>query len=273
MSAPLMIIGGKARTGKDTVGSLIAARLNAQCIAQADPMKRLMAITYGFTEETLWGPSEARNAVDPRYRDYPDFRAANERLLRAARPWLKDVLPSLTPGEHDGAAIKLLDWAEKLGNFHVETGKAFTARYALQTLGTEWGRAFSKNMWVDYAARTADTLLGGGYRYDRTVGLIAEDKRRPPGMVIITDGRFPNEISAVKAHSGLALEVQAPGGGIDPATQAAGVQNHSSETSLDEVPAHWWDMVIVNDKSKGLQRLGFIVDDVVERLTHHHTFR
>lgn len=273
MSSSLAIIGGGARTGKDTVGALIASRTNGQCIAQADPMKRLMALTYEFTEETLWGPSEARNAVDPRYRDYADFRHAEDRLAKASRPWLRDVLPGLSNEEIDRADEALRLWAYNLGRFHVDTGKDFTCRYALQTLGTEWGRAFSKNMWVDYADRTAQAMLGGGYRYNRASGLTDDRLAKPPGLVIITDGRFPNEVSAVKAHAGLAIEIQAPEAGIDPATQAAGVRNHASETSLSDVPRHWWDYVVVNDKSKGLKFLSVTIDMLVDRLTHNITFR
>lgn len=272
MSSPLVIIGGGARTGKDTVGAMVASRTNSQCIAQADPMKRLMALVYEFSEETLWGPSEMRNAVDPRYKTADDFGRAVNRLMGVGRPWVREVLPSLSKSELDDAYDKLVDWCIGLGGYHVDSGKDFTCRYALQTLGTEWGRAFSKNMWVDYADRTASALLGGGFAYDRTKGLVRFD-RKPPGFVIITDGRFPNEVAAVKAHSGLAIEIQAPSGGIDPATQAAGVKNHASETSLGDVPRHWWDIVIVNDKSQGLDALSARVDHVVERLTHNYTYR
>lgn len=273
MSSPLVIIGGGARTGKDTVGSMIAERVGAQCIAQADPMKRLMALVYEFSEETLWGPSEMRNAVDERYKTLGDFAEAVKRIETYGRAWLGDVLPNAMPVELNGAFEKLVDWCRELGNYHVQSGKPFTCRYALQTLGTEWGRAFSKNMWVDYADRTAQALLGGGYTYKRAEGLRLENSKRPPGFVIITDGRFPNEVAAVKAHAGLAIEIQAPTGGIDPATQAAGVKNHASETSLSDVPRHWWDIVVVNDKSKGLDGLARLVDGVVDRLTYNHTFR
>ena len=65
MSTPIIIVSGKAGSGKDTVAAYIADKYNGVCIAQADPMKRFVKNLMGFSDNQLWGPSEARNTRVP----------------------------------------------------------------------------------------------------------------------------------------------------------------------------------------------------------------
>ncbi len=127
-----MIIGlsGLAGVGKDTVADFLVRHHAFEKVALADPMKHFCKEVFGFTVEQLWGPSAARNAIDPRY------------------------------------------------------GKA--PREALQTLGTQWGRAFYENVWVDRAIRSAQERL----RFYRSDG------------VVIPDVRFLNEREAIQAAGG-----------------------------------------------------------------------
>ncbi len=62
----LVGIMGRAGSGKDTVGAIL--RDNAwKTLAFADPLKHICQEVFEFTDEQLWGPSEERNAPDPRY--------------------------------------------------------------------------------------------------------------------------------------------------------------------------------------------------------------
>ena len=113
-----MIIGlsGLAGSGKTTVANMLVKNHVFEAISLADPMKRFCKEMFGFSDEQLYGPSSARNAIDPRYGKSP--------------------------------------------------------RVALQHLGTEWGRAFHENVWVDYAMREAGrrkrmSLINGGLYYGR----------------------------------------------------------------------------------------------------------
>lgn len=63
----LIGLGGLAGAGKDTAAEALTERCGFVKIAFADPMKRFAMEMWNFTEEQLWGPSERRNAVDPRY--------------------------------------------------------------------------------------------------------------------------------------------------------------------------------------------------------------
>jgi hypothetical protein len=97
-------------------------------------------------------------------------------------------------------------------------GFDITARRALQTLGTDWGRAYvHPEVWVRIASDMASNLIKTG------------------GLVVIDDMRFPNEYEAVKALGGQVWMVTRPGATI--------TQRHSSEGKLD---GHKFDLTIHN---------------------------
>ena len=68
-----------------------------------------------------------------------------------------------------------------------EVLKGKTPRYAMQTLGTEWGRQMLHDtVWVDI--------------------LVAKSKQ-VQGMVVVDDVRFPNEIEAIHNNGGIVVWV------------------------------------------------------------------
>jgi hypothetical protein len=82
-----------------------------------------------------------------------------------------------------------------------------TPRYAMQTLGTEWGRdQIADDLWVGTAIRRAGNF----------------DK------VVITDVRFPNEKTAVDEAGGVCVGITA-----DWITATEG--EHASEALIDEI--------------------------------------
>lgn len=79
-----------------------------------------------------------------------------------------------------------------------------TPRYAMQTLGTEWGRdLIGENLWVDVAMASAAAVIDQG------------------GRVVIDDCRFLNEAAAIKAAGGTVVNIRRPGVGP--------VNGHASE--------------------------------------------
>lgn len=63
-------------------------------------------------------------------------------------------------------------------------GTPLTPRYALQTLGTEWGRNCDPDVWAKAGLLKAEQLAGAGQ------------------LVVITDLRFVNEAQLVRAAGG-----------------------------------------------------------------------
>lgn len=63
----IIAISGKAGSGKDTIADYLVREHGFVKIGLADPMKRFCKEIFGFSDEQLWGPSERRNAGDPRW--------------------------------------------------------------------------------------------------------------------------------------------------------------------------------------------------------------
>lgn len=119
-----------------------------------------------------------------------------------------------------------LGFTQEQADFYLTTGEGKetvlpelggrTPRYAMQTLGTEWGRQ----------------LLGP----DFWVTAVLNDRR--PDMLVIDDVRFPNEYAAIRREGGEVWKVVRPGAGP--------TNGHPSEGLLDPLE---FDEVIVNDGS------------------------
>lgn len=263
-----MIVGiaGAAGSGKDTVAGFISQYVKAQPIAQADPMKRFAKDVFGFTEQQLWGPSECRNAPDERYAVGINWVHANAKLIDLGMPWIKEVLPG---GDHPAAFSALADWFHNMWRAHKAADgsmKALTPRYMLQTIGTEWGRQFSGDMWNDAAKRTARKLLCGGHAYSRTSGLYTmTTPAAEPEFVLITDVRFKNEVVGIREVGGIVINITSPAED-NAAVEKAGVAGHKSEAELKGVPKHWYRYQLVNDKRLGLLALENKVQGLVKKL-------
>lgn len=93
-----------------------------------------------------------------------------------------------------------------------------TPRYAMQTLGTQWGRnLLHENIWVDM--------------------LVAKAKRET-GIVVVDDVRFPNEVEAIRENGGVVVW-------LDRDSIYESGDTHSSETSVD---ASFCDLLIDNNQ-------------------------
>jgi len=105
-----------------------------------------------------------------------------------------------------------------------------TTRYAMQRLGTEFGRdLIDSNLWIR-AWQNALSLV-------------------PPGVgVVVDDCRFPNEAAAVQAAGGILVRIERPGAG------AAGYQ-HSSETHMLPVTARFLNVGDIMDMWAGIDTL------------------
>jgi hypothetical protein len=253
MTTPIILLSGQAGSGKDTVAGYLVKNHAAAALAMADPMKRL-GLVFNFTEDQLWGPSESRNAEDERFRDpYFNDRILTDLYSGIGYGWVRDVMPGLSEAQLKENHSVLVGWATRLLNVAVEA-KSLTPRKMLQTLGTEWGRAMSKDMWINYAKTAALKLLSGGYRYDRRHGLIADENEVGPAFAIITDGRFRNELVSVLTLGGQTWKIASPQAD-GKAAEAAGVVGHKSETEQRQIPDHFYSAILHNDKSLGLKAL------------------
>ena len=106
-------------------------------------------------------------------------RQAGFVLTRFADP-LKDMLRCLGLGDAE------VDGDLKETSSPLLCGK--TPRWAMQSIGTEWGRTLiGPSLWTDAWARRADAVLARG------------------GAVVVDDVRFQNEVDLVRARGGLVV--------------------------------------------------------------------
>lgn len=97
-----------------------------------------------------------------------------------------------------------------------------TPRYAMQTLGTEWGRnLIGKNFWADIGIRRAVEQFWP----------LFDGKG-----VVFTDVRFENEAEAIRKAGGTIIHIRRPGVGIQ--------SNHASEQGIAVDDSDWF---FVND--------------------------
>lgn len=90
-----------------------------------------------------------------------------------------------------GIGPELLDGDAKVKEVPMEMFNGRTLREAMQTLGTEWGRAqFGDNFWVNMWMRN-----------------------RPPTDTVCDDVRFPNEADMIRSLGGKVVRVLRPGAG------------------------------------------------------------
>lgn len=207
----LIAISGAAGSGKSTAAEALVERGWVQ-VAQADPIKRFCQLVFGFSEHQLYGPSEARNAVDERYDTPAEWYAAYDQFRAHHDVWLVNI------GVDSFPAVSLWRWFESLSH------EPISPRRALQTLGVEWGRTQDVMLWTRVAIRDAQVAIWRG----------------APG-VVVPDIRFRSELDAFRAAGALTVRIVRPGAGL---TGEAG--QHSSETEMASIPDEAFDVVLKN---------------------------
>lgn len=218
---------GNSGAGKDTLADYLVKEYRFVKVGLADPLKRICKEVYGFSDEQLWGPSEKRNEPDWRY-------------PRSARA-IGD------PAETKEWLLGLRETSEPKAWLRFAAEHFLTPRFALQALGTEWGRNCYNNTWIDYGIRVAKELLFGYARYTAKDGLILTEKDVGicPG-VVISDCRFRNEFDAIKKVSGMMVRIKRPG-----YHGSVGIAGHASEEEQKTLPDNIFDWIVTNDGTIG----------------------
>lgn len=233
-----MIIGicGPAGSGKDTAADHLVRAHRGVKVALADPLKRYCMDAYGFSEEQLWGPSSARNKPDHRYPRKHTWKVTT-----------------------DEAGVETSCSCVCCGTSDPETPCFLTPRYALQLLGTEWGRHCFPDTWANKAVKVAQSLLGDhghDLRYNKAKGIVslpdhreweeAERREREKAQyVLISDVRFRNEMNVIRQAGGKVWRIVP----VLTKEQQESWRQHSSEAEQTEIPDSDFDAVIVNEKA------------------------
>lgn len=245
----IVAFSGLAGSGKSTCADYLQKEHGFISVAFADEMKRTCARIYPkMTRDHLWGPSEMRNAP---ITDYP----------RAHGPWVKDA---------EGAIRCACCNVYELGRRAGEKQCYLTTRFALQWLGTEWGRTCYEGTWTEYTLDIAKKLLRSGilrsvhYSYTPWDGLALTNVPIGPHAkgIVIPDLRWPagNEGSAIRATGGKLLKMKR-GEGLT----AGGA--HESEAAMAGVPDSFFDFVIDNREWTHEQLYAYLSDLATNHLS------
>ena len=232
---------GSASAGKDAVADIIVRNYKSVRVGLADPMKRFCKEIYKFTDEQLWGPSEARNAPDKRYPREHTFK-----------------VPSGNTGTHPRLVCACCGHLKDLS----EPNQCYlTPRHALQILGTEWGRDNYEFTWVLPLLETMRLLTLGDRFYSKASGVSLchashEGMYPAPKFVVVSDIRFPATTIHLKEKGALNIRVKRKISTLDVGSQ------HRSETALLDTPDSAFDHIIENYGSlEDLEKtLGTLID-------------
>lgn len=254
---PVIVVTGNAGSGKDTVADILTEKLNAQKIALADPVKRIVKEVFGFSKTSLWGESSLRNIAQ---QDLSTPEALNEAEYESKHNFhLAKLVSSLFPlKEHQKEFYDNLS-SEIFPEIHQYYTNNLSPRVALQLIGTDLCRRISNDVWVYEAQKTVHSLLGGGSMYSPYDGVLYTDPSIFSQMVIISDARFLNEIIGFKQSGAKILKVKAKH-----ELKTVGIEGHPSETQAAAIPDIWCDFIIENDKFAGIESLVKQVDLLVK---------
>lgn len=219
-----IIVGvtGQARAGKDTIAEYLAKKHRFVRIGLADPMKRFVQGLFDWSDEQVWGGQK----------EEPDRRYLQKEKV------VGGVMHSKVEGIQAGDPL--------IQRIYL------TPRFALQTLGTEWGRLCYRDIWIEYGLRVAKELLDGYSRYTPKEGLVVTEKDQGicPG-VVFSDLRFQNEFDAVRKAGGVLCRVKRP----SLEDSRVGIEGHASEEEQKRVPDSFFDVIFNNDKEGDLDHL------------------
>jgi hypothetical protein len=297
----LVGISGYSRTGKDTVAHRLVKQHDAIHLGMTDHAKRHMADTYNFTEEQLFGPSEARNMGDLRYPKPIFFRNKCQRLGRPIEVFSRNSAEVFS-GKETGKKISLdpekvyyicegrgpkgtegLPYQPtKLGaaRYFIEEGDPqfwLSPREILQQY-CELLESLYLGSLIDYAVQThlkltpeSDHGEGRGifpYKYNRMTGLEwcnPKEIRDINGAFItcFSDFRRKHQIRGARNHAGNRLTP------VMIRVKRPGIEKppfkHISETEQAEIPDSAFDFVINNDGN--FDDLNVKIGEIVQTFT------
>jgi hypothetical protein len=257
---PIIAIGGRGRSGKDTTGQFIRDALGddrVKLIAFAGPIKQVCREVFDWTDEHVNGG--LKGEPDLRYprtcTSWTPWRTNRHECTHCGKVIDATVL-ELAPGRHgvrwhecthcgkviDATSVARTGWSpEPAPCSHL------TPREAMQTLGTEWGRACYEDVWAALGVRRAlgwvvkgdsiekrrlrRRLQEAGDRRDawecNRVETRLADMDALPRVAVITDCRFTNEARLVREAGGEVWFLERDAGDLE-----GGIAGHPSEEEM-----------------------------------------
>lgn len=154
----LIVLSGEAGAGKDSVADILVATHGYEKFSLSEEMKIFCQRVFGWTDDQLWGPSQFRNAPDPKW----------------ARPCSTCDGKGLRDAYFGTVLKKQSVFCDPCGG----SGKIDdnSPRRVLQLLGDEWARQMiHPDIWTLSARPLLESKLAAGKK------------------IVINDARFDND--------------------------------------------------------------------------------
>ncbi|WP_262377001.1 deoxynucleotide monophosphate kinase [Pseudomonas sp. WS 5059] len=238
-----------ARSGKDTVASMLLKHENVAAFALADPLKSGCQALFGLTSDEAWSDAIKEEVVDlwslsPRLMfqmlgtEWMRHHNPEHWLMRADKQ-LNQPHIDLTPPpsdeylSHSEAPLRLTAQAF-FGFTNAQTWEPYEQGAVDQYWSITPNEAFKliKNLTRQYFPNYEDVRAKRPVRPLETKQLSLEDK----SVIIIKDIRYENEADFWRSHNGVIWHIQRK--------DALKVASHSSEEGVQHKPL---DLLIEND--------------------------
>lgn len=220
----LKIIGllGKAKSGKDTAGTMLQELGGGVPIAFADRLKEICMEMFELPREAFY-TDEGKNAAT----EFPCLVCPTCASLEAREIVL------------DGNKCGQCDLCGSIGDVEVFRG-FWKNRMIMQHIGTKGFRTVHPHVWARKGVQRAAGLLADGAPF-----------------VAITDVRFHNEAEHIWAKGGEVWRIKRPG--LTDDAGGAGLKNHASEVEQDDIKDGECQAVIENNSTLDALRSGLSV--------------
>lgn len=204
----MIVLCGKRNSGKNYIAELLRQELGPDIPisirAFADPIKNIVNKYFNVPVINLWGPSPLRDKIPDKWKNIDEE-------LNGAK-WKLETSPNTKE-------IRVLrECFEHIYHFYKETPPYQTnptPRELLKHIGQRFRQEFGPDYWFNKVAEPVEK-----------------------GLVIITDGRFENEILPIKKGGGLIIKIIRPNNLF--------LDSHITETSLDSIQESLFDKIFVN---------------------------
>ncbi len=239
-----------ARSGKDTVASMLLAQAEIAAFALADPLKVGCQALFGLSDEQTWDDTLKERRIDLWNRSPREFfQQVGTEWMRNHNPdhWLQRADREINPPLDDSAWSGNADLSAADAPFRL-AAQAFFDFSDAQTWDAERHSQIDPS-W-NISPRDAVALIerharafDPDYAVKRAQLPLTPLKRRPPlpanaSTIIIKDIRFENEARYLREHHGVIWHITRP--------NLQRVNAHSSELGVARQPE---DVLIVNDGS------------------------
>lgn len=247
---PVIALCGPAKSGKGLIAEWFEKRGFVD-VAFADPIKRFLKPVFNYEDRDLWGSRENKERKISYGVD--DWLTIFSTCAKKANAFISEVVPV---GDRIRAYTMLMEWLQSMRTLHnsravAEDGIGYLMpRETMQTFGTEYGRSIDKLLWANYLFNVVSPKIQAHNFYTKTEGVVpysgpAKDLVKG---IIISDERFLNEHKKTESAGGYNIRVRRLSMVEENKVSNVGIQGHSSEVELRDIPDSAFDLIIETEE-------------------------